>query len=207
MIHFFFSLVLLFFVLLFFSSNQTNTPRLSSQVVSQFAGVVTRASSSSGSSGEGYPSSAARFAAGLGLSNLDLATFVPVGCLAPTATYYDTLLLKTLAPLGIVALLWTPAAVKHITRKDSAPAARIAARWSLFLMELIVSGVSTTVVQTFICDEFDDGRYLSAQLTLACDGASPRRLYAAYAVFMVLVYPIGKLSCPRSWWWLRRDAL
>jgi len=154
--------------------------------------VVTRASSNSGSSGAGYPPSAATFAAGLGLSNLDLAAFVPVGCLAPTTTFYDLLVLKTVAPLGAVALMWTPAAVKYIARKDSVPAARTAARWSLFLMELIVSGVSTTVVQTFLCDEFDDGRYLSAQLTLTCDGPGQRRFYVGYATFMTLVYPIGK---------------
>ena len=113
--------------------------------------MVTRASSNSGSSGAGYPPSAATFAAGLGLSNLDLAAFVPVGCLAPTTTFYDLLVFKTVAPLGAVTLMWTPAAAMHIARKDSAPAARTAARWSFFLMELIVPSVSTTVVQTFIC--------------------------------------------------------
>ena len=162
--------------------------------------MVTRASSNSGSSGAGYPPSAATFAAGLGLSNLDLAAFVPVGCLAPTTTFYDLLVFKTVAPLGAVTLMWTPAAAMHIARKDSAPAARTAARWSLFLMELIVSSVSTTVVQTFICDEFDGGDYLSAQLTLACDGSEQRRYYLGYAVFMVLVYPIGKPPCPHPWW-------
>ena len=113
----------------------------------------------------------------MGLSNLDLAVFVPVGCLAPTTTFYDLLVLKTVAPLGAVTLMWTPAAVKYIARKDSAPAARTAARWSFFLMELIVSS---------------DDYYLSAQLTLACDGSEQRRHYLGYAVFFMLVYPVGK---------------
>ena len=66
-------------------------------------------------------------------------------------TFYDLLVLKSVAPLGAVALMWTPAAIKYISRKDSVRAARTAALLSLFLMELIVSGVSITVVQTFLC--------------------------------------------------------
>ena len=175
-----------------------STIMFSCQVISHFATVVTSASSrSSSSSGEGYPKIVVTFAAALGLSNLDLVAFVPVGCLAPTTTFYDVLLFKTLAPLGAVALLWTPAAVKHITRKDSTPAARTAARRSFFFMELLVLSVSTTVVSTFICESFDNGdEFLSAHLSVACDGSGKRRFYQGYAICMVLVYPIGKSAGP-----------
>ena len=89
--------------------------------------------------------------------------------------------------------MWTPFAFKRITRKDAAPAARTAARWSLFLMEFVVSGVSTTVVQTLLCDSFDGGdQYLRVQLTLECDSSRERHFFEGYAVFMMLVYPIGK---------------
>ena len=121
-----------------------------SQVISQFASVVTSTSTStsSGSDTGGYPPSATTFAAGLGLSNIDLAAFVQVGCIFPVTSFYDKLVFKTVSPVVVISLLWSPTLLKYITRKESANSARTAARWSLFLLELIVSSVSTSVVQT-----------------------------------------------------------
>ena len=164
-------------------------------MISQFASVVTSTSTStsSGSGTGGYPPSATTFAAGLGLSNIDLAAFVPVGCIFPATSFYDKLVFKTVSPVVVISLLWTPTLVKYITRKESANSARTAARWSLFLLELIVSSVSTSVVQTFACTGFDDDWYLTAELTLACDASPERKLYQAYSGFMIIVYPIGEL--------------
>ena len=165
-------------------------------MISQFASVVTSTSTStsSGSGTGGYPPSATTFAAGLGLSNFDIAAFVPVGCIFPAASFYDKLVFKTVSPVVVISLLWTPTLVKYITRKESANSARTAARWSLFLLELIVSSVSTSVVQTFACTEFkDDGGYLTAELTLACDASPERKFYQAFSGFMIIVYPIGEL--------------
>ena len=127
------------------------------------------------------------------MTNFDLVAFVPLGCLVPTASFYDRLVFQTLTPLIIVALLWTPAAIAYVTGKPSMTSAtRIAARFSLFLVELLVSGVSTTIVRTFSCDKFDDGWFLSAQLSIACDDSNVRRFYLTYAVFMLLAFPVGE---------------
>ena len=154
--------------------------------------MSTSASSSNGSSG--YPSSAVTLATALGLSNFDLAQFVPVGCLLPATTFYNLLIFKTLTPLVIVMLLCMRPTGRWITANDSArtaSATRTAARWSLFLMEMIISSVSTTIVRTFSCTKFDDGWFLSAQLTIPCDHSTRRTLYLAYAWFMLLVYSVG----------------
>ena len=166
------------------------------QVISQFSSVVMSASVSSDDAG-GYPSSAATFAAGLGMSNFDLASFVPAACLFPATTFYDKLLFSTLAPLVPIALLWLPAFKKRITGTHSTSAEQSAARWSMFLLEFIVSSVSTTVVQTFSCDTYDDGMFMRAELALKCDGSDERRLYLAYAWVALLAYPIG--TPPRTW--------
>ena len=140
----------------------------------------------------GYPSSAASFAAGLDFSNLDLASFVPAACLLPDADFHDKLLFSTLAPLAAVALLWMPSIKGCITATRSTTAERTATRWSTFVLEFVVSSVATNVVQTFRCTEFEDGRYLTAELVLKCDGSPKQNLYIYYAWVMVLLFPIGK---------------
>jgi hypothetical protein len=107
-------------------------------------------STSTNNSG-GYPPSAATFAAGLGATNFDLAAYVPVGCLFPAATFHDKLVFSTLAPLAIIAVLWVPSIKERIVGTRSVNAENTAGRWSLFLLELVVSSVSTTIVQTFWC--------------------------------------------------------
>lgn len=153
--------------------------------------MVTRSASST-RSGEGYPKAASSFAAVLGMSNLDIAAFVPLGCMAPEAGFYLKLQLKTLMPLGIIALLWVYPALTRATGGDSASATRLAAQWTLVGLKLVVSGVSTTIVTTFVCDEFENGYFLSDDLTLECDGSADRRGYLGFAAFMMLVYPLGK---------------
>jgi len=146
--------------------------------------------SSDGSSG--YPPSAATFAAGLGMSNFDLGSFVPVACLFPATTFHDKMLFSTLAPLAPITLLWLPALNQRIKGTRSTKAEHLAARWSMFILEFIVSSVSTTVVHTFPCDTFDDGMFLRAELVLKCDGSYKRKLYLVYAWFALFAYPIGK---------------
>ena len=44
-------------------------------------------------------------------------------------------------------------------------------------------------------DEFDDGWYLRAQLTIPCDDSPRRKLFLGYAWAFVVVYPIGGSNC------------
>ena len=169
-------------------------------MVSQFASVVTSTSENApGSSSSGYSPSATTFAAALGLSNLDVLNFVPVTCLFPETKFYDVLVLKTLSPIVVLVTLLMNFAYRWIAGESSANARRTAAKWSLVVLEFVVSSVSTTVTQTFQCIEYDDDNgeipddelYLRAELTLACDGSTKRRLYLAYAGCMVALFPIG----------------
>ena len=119
---------------------------------------------------------------------------MPVGCLFPAASFYTILLFKTISPVVVVALFWSYAAFKHTTtRNDAADATRFAAQYSLLVLELVVSSVSTTIVRTYSCSEFDDGWYLAVDLTLACDASPKRRFLQFYAGCMILAYPIGEL--------------
>ena len=162
------------------------------QVISQFVSIVTSASGSSPNNTGGYPPSAEKFAAGLSVSNFNLASLVPFGCLLPNTTFYDKLLFQTLAPLVVIALLWIPSIKRRITGTRSTSTEQSSARWSTFLLEFVVSNVSTIVVQTYVCDDFDDGKFLRVELLLSCKASAQRNLYLAFASVMVLVFPFGE---------------
>ena len=160
----------------FFSNRYRSHP----QIISQFASVVTSTRASSDSSSGGHPSSATTFAAGLGLSNLDLVAFVPVRCVFPATTYYGTLVFSTVAPLAVIALLWAFPISQRVIGRRAANAERFVARLSLLVLEVVVSSVSTTIVRALSCEDFDNGSFLSVQLTLQCDASTKRKLYVAY---------------------------
>ena len=121
------------------------------------------------------------------MSNFDLASLVPVGCLLPATAFYDKLLFQTLAPLVVIALLWIPLITRSTKNTEQS-----AARWSTMLLEFVVSSVATIVVQTFQCDEFEDGKFLRIELLLSCKASAQRNLYLVFASVMVLVFPFGK---------------
>ena len=58
---------------------------------------------------------------------------------------------------------------------------------TILFLELILPSVSTTICETFVCFELDDGRYLRAQFSLSCD-SEEHRSWFAYAVVMAIVY-------------------
>ena len=117
--------------------------------------------------------------------------------------------LKTVAPIVICMGLWL-VPLKRWTTGDKPwpPAARMAAKRSLILLELALPSVTTTIVQTFMCDSYgsEEDRFLRAQLTLRCNGftddddyqseeSDRRKLFVSYAWAMFVVYPIGVPLC------------
>ena len=81
--------------------------------------MVTR-SASSIRSGEGYPKAASSFAAVLGMSNVDIAAFVPLGRMAPAAGFHLKLQLKTLIRAWCSCTQSVSAAARNPTPRLSA---------------------------------------------------------------------------------------
>ena len=107
-------------------------------------------------------------------------------------TFYQKLVVKTVGPALVLPFLWLKPLV------DGKPSSsQLASKLSLLWLELIYTSVSTTIFETFACDEFDGERfYLRVELTLACDGSSVRQGWLIYATFMLLVYSLGALIPP-----------
>lgn len=147
-----------------------------------------------------YPEPANSVSGGLLLAHLNLLKFVPSVCVYPDLDYYNTLLIKTLGPLVVVALFWAWPLSKAIQGKPYAGSRGTAAKMSLFWLELVLLSVSTTIMQCFSCTNIGGRFYLRAQLILPCNGTGRRRAHILVAVLMVLLYPIGKewSSMPRQ---------
>ena len=156
------------------------------QVLSEFSMI----SSSSGSGGT-YPDPAKALAGFLGVTNLQIFRFVPLGCLLHGAGFYTKLLLKTLGPIMIILLMcmWPLSAIALRTPYEED--ARTTARLGLLFLELVLPSVSTTIIETFVCQDFDDGSFLRAQLTLQCNASANRKYWVSYASVMLIIYPIG----------------
>ena len=98
----------------------------------------------------------------------------------------------TVLPFGPVAALWTWAALKAGNSSARRAARKTAAKLSLIWIETILTMVSTSIAQTFSCQELDGKSFLRAQLTQTCDASSARRqLWRNYAIAMFLLFPLG----------------
>jgi len=107
--------------------------------------------------------------------------------------FYDELLGKTLAPT--VALLFIVLKIQFSGRN------KMLETIAYYICTLTLVPVSTIVFRTFACStyqfEFDDvidqfvtEKRLRADLTINCD-SSTHQAYMTYAIFMMLLYPVG----------------
>jgi len=159
---------------------------LFSQVLSQFVSISDQTGAQTA-----VPEPAASLVQTLAVANLDVAGFVPVGCVFSGLTVYHLLLFKTVSPLLVVGLMWTYPLSRYLRRKSYAEAWLSAARSSLLLIELLLPMISTTVAQVFLCTTFDNGSFVQVELTLSCDDSVQRRGWVMVALAALIVYPLG----------------
>ena len=135
--------------------------------------------------------SVARFAGALGASNLDVLGFVPIGCVFPDTDFYFHVLIKTVGPVCLIFLLWLYPGFYLVRRSPHGEATRFAAQYSLYLLELLLPSISTTLSQALVCTRFEDGWFLRAQLTIPCDDSPRRRGWILFSALMICAYPVG----------------
>eukprot|EP00903_Cladosiphon_okamuranus_P011974 g11246.t1 len=151
-----------------------------------------------------YPDLYAKFVGFFDLFDLDLNWMLSVDCYFDT-DFYHTLLTTTIGPVVVSVFVlgswWI--------RRRNCPAdaqdrfSRINQRHakSMYLISFLVySSASSTVFQTFACDEIDrvDTKeyFLRADYSTQCY-TTEHRVYMVYAGFMCLVYPLG---IPVAYW-------
>jgi hypothetical protein len=91
------------------------------------------------------------FARVLGATNLGVLRFVPLGCVMPQSSFYTKLEIKTIGPIIPLVLLWIRPAVHTVTGAQHVEkSAQFAAKYSLLWLELTLTSVSTTIIETFV---------------------------------------------------------
>ncbi|KAG5176025.1 hypothetical protein JKP88DRAFT_265595 [Tribonema minus] len=172
-------------------ARRLRVPVIVFQVVTQYVSIT----------GAVLPPAYTRFLHGMSIFLLDLRWLTSPGC-AMSVNFYGRLLIATLAPLAVVALIFVPR-LCLIARSRSEQASRGSHAMLQSLAEkdlnavlgftfLIFSGVSVTIFQTFACDDlqFIDKSYLRADYSVECYTAE-HTAYRIFSIIMVVVYPIG----------------
>lgn len=146
-----------------------------------------------------YPDSYERFLAVVSVSNLDLAGLLSAGCLIST-DFYDRLLMSTLGPIAVLAVLACTYQVATRRNRGVSGASRPSSRAAilnkhtsvmLLVAFLVYGSVSATVFGVFSCEDLEDGgSYLRADYSVRCD-TDRHRLFQGYAGFMIFIYPVG----------------
>ena len=113
-----------------------------------------------------------------------------MGCVLPNTDFYFSILVKTVGPLVVVGLLWLYPTLYVVTRTPRGHATQFATEYSLYLFEILLPSVSTTLSQALVCDRFENGWFLRAQLTLPCDDSPRRRHWVVWTSVAIVAYPI-----------------
>ncbi|KAG5193174.1 hypothetical protein JKP88DRAFT_240807 [Tribonema minus] len=161
------------------------------QVLTQYVSIT----------GASLPLSYTEFLNSMSLVSLDLRWVTSPGC-AMKVDFYGRLLMATLTPLAVIALIFVPrlyliarARSERTPRQPHALLQRLVEKdrnAALAFTFLIFAGVSVTVFQTFACDElmYISKSYLRADYSIECY-TPEHTAYRIFAGVMVLIYPIG----------------
>ena len=161
--------------------------------------------------GDVYPELYANFISKVNPINLDLDFALSYSCYVGN-DFYDHLLFATITPLIVLVVLAGSCFIGKKRNNGSETTMREVQRKHqtvvLYVAFFIYSPVSNKIFQTFGCDELDDGEsYLRADYSLSCR-TSRHSWHNAYALVMVLVYPVGIAA---AFMWLlvsrRRDLV
>jgi hypothetical protein len=135
----------------------------------------------------------------LGILSFNLLSYFKFQC-EIQVNFYDKLLFITLLPLVLTPLLYLFYYLKAffaLLQNSNNPsfsywdAKRKATYSFLVILFVIFAPSSTIILQTFVCEDFDDGTsYMYADYHLSCH-TNTHQFYVLYAAFMVLLYPIG----------------
>ena len=161
------------------------------QVVYQYASIVTGYEFDFH-----YPEPAKWVVEHMSLFGLSIISLSPPECVNPRSNFYTRVLIATLGPLIVIvagiALFFGYNSYQKRREQNFEVWAYV-----LAFLEFVLSGVSTVVCKSFVCEEIEgEGTVLVEQPTLLCvklngEVSAIRRMWEAYSAVMIVVYPIG----------------
>eukprot|EP00611_Tribonema_gayanum_P032445 TRINITY_DN969_c0_g3_i3.p1 TRINITY_DN969_c0_g3~~TRINITY_DN969_c0_g3_i3.p1 ORF type:complete len:1006 (+),score=214.17 TRINITY_DN969_c0_g3_i3:240-3257(+) len=179
-------------------------PLVMLQVLTQFASITNVL----------LPAAYKKFLYVMRFVNFDWSWLLSLTC-SLKVSFYNQLLLCTLVPLCLAALMLVPRLLLRLGVCERWPAFAGARsrldqlraheqRAVLILAFLVYGGTSSVILQTYGCEDFPGGQsYLRADYSISCK-ASTHTAYQVYAGFMIALFPIGIPAL--LMWVLRHDA-
>lgn len=149
-----------------------------------------------------YPEEYQEFLSFLSFVNFDIIYITSYSCLFYPG-FYGRLLIITIAPVIVLTIL---AVSYYIAIGNYDPTTQHLLRTSrnrhlaaaLFVVFFVYSSVSSTIFQTFRCEDVGGVSYLEADYSIECNTVWHER-YKIFAAFMVIVFPIG-IPAFVGWW-------
>ncbi|CAM9737553.1 unnamed protein product, partial [Laminaria digitata] len=140
-----------------------------------------------------FPASYARFLTWISVVNLDIGDLFSASCGLPSLNFYVRLLVSTLAPLLLMAVLVLT--YRMAKRRAGLGRAGVIAKrdaWSrhvaagLLLSFLVFTSVSTVVFKVFACDDgvVDGESYLRVDYSISCK-SNLHMFFQVYAGLMI----------------------
>ncbi|CAE7240635.1 unnamed protein product [Symbiodinium natans] len=143
-----------------------------------------------------WPSIFLSFLNVLGIFNLSIFQVLHADCIHPN-TFYDRLLVHTLLPMIVWAVLGLSCGIHTLQQKAEDRGETVSGYIgaALLVAYLSLPVTSNTIFDTFKCEAFDAGagnrrNFLASDLRLDCD-TDTHLNFQIYAGVMALVYPIG----------------
>jgi len=141
------------------------------------------------------PPSLSKMFSNLSIVQLDVASLVPMACLFDGGfNFHKKLIFNTIWPMAFGGCILGVCGLADAF-PDQFPILK-SLRSTIFVIFLTFTFViyptaSNTIFNTFNCESFDDGfTGLKSDFSIDCT-SSEHKSYVLYAIFMVLVYPIG----------------
>lgn len=138
--------------------------------------------------------------------SLDFIHLMPMECMVRT-NFHVELRMRTLIPLGLIVFI---ALCKFVLMCCRFWAAEKRTTTLMFLVLFFVyPSTSAAIFSTFQCEVLDDGAgtsVLRADLAIDCD-SSEHQSMIGYAMFMVVIYPIGVPALFALTFWCNRKKL
>ena len=151
------------------------------------------------------------FAVNMDIVNLNIAQFFDASC-AMQSSYFNTILVSTLLPFVLTALIGVYFLKKLRKCANAADSAALKARcfgYFLTMTYIVFPGTSSVLLRTFLCDDdFDNGAsFLKADYSISCNSDSYRLWAYGYCVAMLLVFTVGIPTFYAALLWRNRSRL
>lgn len=148
-----------------------------------------------------YPVMYRKLLDSLDFFTLDISTILPFNCRPGGSSYYDSLLLMTIAPVVLIVIVLALASIRKICSTEAFSLKTFIPSLvsvTVLVTYLVLPAVTTTILRVFDCETLHDPKgsgdsskeFLRVDLTLRCEGPQYSAM-VIYGTFCALIYPIG----------------